>query len=182
MSFSNAWKWKVKVKSLGRVRLLATPWTTAYQAPPSMGFSRQEYWSGVPLPSPYEVLLPLRTVLVVVIWKFTSILYFLIEITILSLPRLEDLRLSFTFPSFLSQDRSIISCLFFYFSFLLPLSPLLLSPFASLSLPISFLRTSIIGTVDIISTLTLPPKWNFSSSKADLWRGGVQIDSLTQNN
>ena len=53
-SFSNAWKWKVKVKSLSRVRLLATPWTTAYQAPPSMGFSRQEYWSGVPLPSPIE--------------------------------------------------------------------------------------------------------------------------------
>ena len=52
ISFSNAWKWKVKVKSLSRVRLLATPWTTAYQAPPSMGFSRQEYWSGVPLPSP----------------------------------------------------------------------------------------------------------------------------------
>ena len=50
--FSNAWKWKVKVKSLSRVRLLATPWTAAYQAPPSMGFSRQEYWSGVPLPSP----------------------------------------------------------------------------------------------------------------------------------
>ena len=46
ISFSNAWKWKVKVKSLSRVRLLATPWTTAYQAPPSMGFSRQEYWSG----------------------------------------------------------------------------------------------------------------------------------------
>ena len=51
MSFSNAWKWKVKGKSLSRVRLLATPWTAAYQAPPSMGFSRQEYWSGVPLPS-----------------------------------------------------------------------------------------------------------------------------------
>ena len=51
ISFSNAWKWKVKVKSLSRVRLLATPWTAAYQAPPSMGFSRQEYWSGVPLPS-----------------------------------------------------------------------------------------------------------------------------------
>ena len=44
---------KVKVKSLSRVRLLATPWTAAYQAPPSMGFSRQEYWSGVPLPSPH---------------------------------------------------------------------------------------------------------------------------------
>ena len=43
---------KLKVKSLSRVRLLATPWTAAYQAPPSMGFSRQEYWSGVPLPSP----------------------------------------------------------------------------------------------------------------------------------
>ena len=52
ISFSNAWKWKVKVKSLSRVRLLATPWTAAYQAPPSMGFSKQEYWSGVPLPSP----------------------------------------------------------------------------------------------------------------------------------
>ena len=51
ISFSNAGKWKVKVKSLSRVRLLATPWTAAYQAPPSMGFSRQEYWSGVPLPS-----------------------------------------------------------------------------------------------------------------------------------
>ena len=51
ISFSNAWKWKVKVKSLSRVWLLSTPWTVAYQAPPSMGFSRQEYWSGVPLPS-----------------------------------------------------------------------------------------------------------------------------------
>ena len=52
ISFSNAWKWKMKVKSLSRVQLLATPWTAAYQAPLSMGFSRQEYWSGVPLPSP----------------------------------------------------------------------------------------------------------------------------------
>ena len=52
ISFSNAWKWKVKVKSLSRVQLLAPPWTAAYQAPPSMGFSRQEYWSGVPVPSP----------------------------------------------------------------------------------------------------------------------------------
>ena len=52
ISFSNAWKWRVKVKSLSRVQLLATPWTAAHQAPPSMGFSRQEYWSGVPLPSP----------------------------------------------------------------------------------------------------------------------------------
>ena len=51
MSFSNAWKWKVKVKSLSCVRILATPWTAAYQAPPSMGFSRQNYSSGVPLPS-----------------------------------------------------------------------------------------------------------------------------------
>ena len=55
ISFSNAWKWKVKVKSLSRVWLLATLWTTAYQAPPSMGFSRQEYWSGVPLPSPLDL-------------------------------------------------------------------------------------------------------------------------------
>ena len=48
ISFSNAWKWKVKVKSLSRVWLFATPWTAANQAPPSMGFSRKEYWSGVP--------------------------------------------------------------------------------------------------------------------------------------
>ena len=51
ISFSNAWNWNVKVKSLSHVRLLSTPWTAAYQALPSMGFSRQEYWSGVPLPS-----------------------------------------------------------------------------------------------------------------------------------
>ena len=51
ISFSNAWKWKVKVKLLSQVRLFVTPWTAAYQAPSSMGFSRQEYWSGVPLPS-----------------------------------------------------------------------------------------------------------------------------------
>ena len=52
ISFSNAWKWKVKGKSLSRVWLFETPWTAAYQAPLSMGFSRQEYWSGVPSPSP----------------------------------------------------------------------------------------------------------------------------------
>ena len=55
ISFSSAWKWKVKVKSLSHVRLLETPWTATYQAPQSMGFSRQEYWSGLPFPSPmYE--------------------------------------------------------------------------------------------------------------------------------
>ena len=53
ISFSNAWKWKVKGKSLSRVWLLAIPWTAAHKAPLSMGFSRQENWSGVPLPSPY---------------------------------------------------------------------------------------------------------------------------------
>ena len=61
ISFSNAWKGKVKVKSLSRVRLLATPWTVAYQAPPSTGFSRQEYWSGVPLPSPLDTAEIIKT-------------------------------------------------------------------------------------------------------------------------
>ena len=56
ISFSTAWKWKVKVKLLSCVRLLATPWAAAYQAPPSMGFSRREYWNGVPLPSPPQGL------------------------------------------------------------------------------------------------------------------------------
>ena len=65
ISFSNAWKWKVKVKSLRRVWLCETPWTAAYQAPPSMGFSRQEYWSGVPWPSPnqHEYTLKLHRVI-----------------------------------------------------------------------------------------------------------------------
>ena len=55
IAFSSAWKWKVKVKSLSRVQLFATPWTAAYQAHPSMEFSKREYWSGVPLPSPHVV-------------------------------------------------------------------------------------------------------------------------------
>ena len=54
ISFSNAWKWKVKVKLLSRVLLFRTPLTAAYQAPLSIGFSRQEYWNGVPLPSPEQ--------------------------------------------------------------------------------------------------------------------------------
>ena len=58
ISFFNAWKWKVKVKSLSRVWLLATPWTAAHQAPPSMGFSRQEYWSRV------RLLLPTRLAII----------------------------------------------------------------------------------------------------------------------
>ena len=62
ISFSNAWKWKVKVKSLSCVRLLVISWTAAYQAPPCMGFSRQEYWSGLPLPSPVHNSNNLQTV------------------------------------------------------------------------------------------------------------------------
>ena len=55
-----AWKWwaciyKVKVKSLSHVRLFVTPWTVAYHTPPSMGFSRQGYWSGLPFPSPEDL-------------------------------------------------------------------------------------------------------------------------------
>ena len=67
ISFSNAWKWKVKVKSLSsvqslsRVQLLATPWTTAYQAPPSLGFSRQEHWNGLPFPSPVKVKVKVKS-------------------------------------------------------------------------------------------------------------------------
>ena len=63
ISFSKAWKWKVKVKSLSHVGLFATPWTAAYQAPPSLGFSRQEHWSGVPLPRllSYRKRIPTRT-------------------------------------------------------------------------------------------------------------------------
>ena len=69
ISFSNAWKWKVKVKSPSRVRPSATSWTATYQAPPSTGFSRQEYWSGVPLPSPNNFNNYLKlTLLFLILW------------------------------------------------------------------------------------------------------------------
>ena len=59
ISFSNAWKWKWKVKLLSCVQHSVTPWTATFQAPPSTGSSRQEYWSGVPLPSPIvDVITP----------------------------------------------------------------------------------------------------------------------------
>ena len=64
ISFSSAWNGKVKVKTFSCVRLLAIPWTAAYQAPPSMGFSRQEYWSGVPSPSPILWLPDVKTQLI----------------------------------------------------------------------------------------------------------------------
>ena len=70
ISFSNAWEWKVKVKSLSCVWLLATPWTAAHQAPLSMGFSRQEYWSGVSLPSPFAYYREL----LFVVWVFVLFL------------------------------------------------------------------------------------------------------------
>ena len=67
ISFSDAWKWKVKVKSLSCVRLFATPWTAAHQAPPPMGFSRQEYRSGVPLPSPSLCLKRKKITVIIVV-------------------------------------------------------------------------------------------------------------------
>ena len=70
--FSNAWKWKVKVKWLSCIQLLATPWTAAYQAPLSMGFARQEYWSGLPLPSPNGILLSTKKKWTIKPWKDTG--------------------------------------------------------------------------------------------------------------
>ena len=76
ISFSNAWKWKVKVKLLSHARLLATPWTAAYQVPPPMGFSRQEYWSGVPLPSPSRAWVPVNYT-VICEWYVETLNFFL---------------------------------------------------------------------------------------------------------
>ena len=75
ISFSSALKWKVKVKSLSHVWLFATPWTAAYQAPPSMGFSRQEYWSGVPSP-PKHLDRLVKNPYILVIWTYDHILVF----------------------------------------------------------------------------------------------------------
>ena len=82
ISFSNAWKWKRKVKLLSHVQFLATPWTVAHRAPPSMGFSRQEYWSGVPLPSPLKRLNPSHFFhqcgkTIVSIWVDSTVLWWL---------------------------------------------------------------------------------------------------------
>ena len=80
------------MKSLSRIGLLATPWTAAYQAPPSMGFSRQEYWSGVPLPSPGKTI-------ALTIWTFVGKVMFLLfnmlsRLVIAFLPRSKCLLIS----------------------------------------------------------------------------------------
>ena len=72
ISFSNAWKWKVKVKSLSHVRLFATLSTVARQAPLSMGFSRQEYWSGLPFLSPYPSLITYLSPLFILYFPWMS--------------------------------------------------------------------------------------------------------------
>ena len=72
ISFSSVWRWTVKVKSLSRVRLLATPWTAAYQAPLSMGFSRQVHWSGLPFPSPMHESEKVKVKLLTHVWLFTT--------------------------------------------------------------------------------------------------------------
>ena len=71
-SFSNAWKWKVKVKSLSYVWLFSTPWTAAHQVPPSMGFSRQEYWSGLPLPTPILTLCVYIYIYIYILYKYVN--------------------------------------------------------------------------------------------------------------
>ena len=98
ISFSNAWKWKVKVKSLSRVRLLATPWTATYQAPPSMGFSRQEHWTGVPLPSPDLIVQELTYLICSFYWVCLSYLKYL--------------KISGTFDIFFWYKET--SCIFIY--------------------------------------------------------------------
>ena len=96
ISFFSAWKWKVKVKSLSCIRLFATQWTSAYQAPPSMGFSRQEYWSGEPLPYPSASV------------RSTPFLSFIVLISAWNVPLLSliFLRRSLVFPILLFSSIS----------------------------------------------------------------------------
>ena len=106
MSFSNAWKWKVKVKSLSHVRLFETPWTAAHQAPPSMGFSRQEYWSGVPSPSPGIIC-----IIIIIINCYNKNTYHFINHLFLHLrPSHWDhfLSWSISFRSFFNQYRLVV--------------------------------------------------------------------------
>ena len=98
VAFSNAWKWKVKVKSLSRVRLYATPWTAAYQVPPYTEFSRQEYWNGLPLPSPHPYMTTGKTITLTrdtFVSKVMSLLFnVLSRLVIAFLPRSQHLLLS----------------------------------------------------------------------------------------
>ena len=105
ISFSNAWKWKVKVKSLSHVQLLATPWTAAYQAPPSMGVSRPEYWSRVPLPS----LLLGPIVVLFLVFQGISILF-----SIVAVSTYIPTNSAKVFP-FLTSSLAFIVCRFFFF-------------------------------------------------------------------
>ena len=104
ISFSNGWNWKVKVKLPSRVWLSSTPWTAAYQAPPSMGFSRQEYQSGLPLPSPNELQRPVKTC-----WYF--------QVTLNWMPVLEALMCSLLFPSSAHSvfmlKKTLIACVLY---------------------------------------------------------------------
>ena len=101
ISFSNASKWKVKVKSLSRVWLLVTPWTAAYQAPPSIESSRQEYWSVVPLPSPCSCI----TSPIIIIPKH--------KVCLLQLMNYNFFTLEFTFFFFEEELKSL-----FFFNFI----------------------------------------------------------------
>ena len=117
ISFSNAWKWKVKVKSLSHVRLLATPWTAAYQASPSMGFSRQEYWSGVPLPSPRIIPYPLLNK-----WQESGHYSFSwMGMGYNFYFTFEEIRYFLGNPIFFSTDYTVFSTDYIFFSTLLPL-------------------------------------------------------------
>jgi len=104
ISLSSAWKWKVKVKLLSCVWLLATPWTAAHQAPPSMGFSRQEYWSGVPLPSPASILSPIKwdALRGFCDWKFAhfSFHYFSLHILVVKVLSIYRVRIVVSFCNF----------------------------------------------------------------------------------
>ena len=104
--YSIVWKWKVKVKWLSGVRLVATPWTAAYQAPPSMGFSRQEYWSGVPSPSPLLHICPNPNV--AFLWNLSIFSGFLLVTTLVLI-----------YMSQMSKDVNIlnISCVHYYIFF-----------------------------------------------------------------
>ena len=95
ISFSNAWKGKLKVNSLSCIQLFLTPWSAAYQAPPSMGFSRQEYWSGVPLPSP--IALTRRTFVGKVMFLLLNMLS---RLDITFLPRSKRLLISYNLTQF----------------------------------------------------------------------------------
>ena len=150
ISFSNVWKWKVEVKSLSRVQLFATAWTAAYQAPPPMGYSRQEYWSGVPLPSPNMLS---RLVITILLWSECLLISWLQSpsTVILEPKKIKSVTVSIVSLS-ISHEVMGTGAVIFIFWMLIFTVTFSLTSFIFIK---KFFRSSLLSTIRVVSSVYL---------------------------